>query len=100
MGLQWVRLEMWSDVTSANKVKYSAEPRHLAPEDIRRELLGRRDSQEDLDAQRGNSPRLFFFTSDLCSLVLGTMQGDSLSKENLQGYMDLLRESGAFDQSM
>ena len=56
MALQRVCLEMWSDVTSVNKVEYSGGPHHLAPEDIRRELLGRRDSQEDLDAQRGNSP--------------------------------------------
>ena len=46
-------------------------------------------------------PFFFFFTLLILSLlVLGTMQGDSLSKENLQGYVNLLRESGAFDQSM
>lgn len=34
----------------------------------------------------------------LHSLVVGEMKGDSLSRENLQGYMDLLRGSGAFDK--
>ncbi|KAF9643984.1 hypothetical protein BDM02DRAFT_3191015 [Thelephora ganbajun] len=56
----------------------------LAREDITRALRERQDSHEDLDTQR----------------VLRSMQGDSLSKENLRGYMDLLRESGAFDKSM
>jgi hypothetical protein len=76
-----------------------AGPRPLTAEEIQQELQQRRDSQEEENAQRGiyvsvlvSYPRFQFF------LVLGAMTGDSLSEENVKGYMDLLRASGAFDK--
>lgn len=44
-----------------------------------------------------DSPFLFLTTSPP---VLGSMKGDSLSQENLEGYIELLQASGAFDQPM
>ncbi|KAF9642261.1 hypothetical protein BDM02DRAFT_3273532 [Thelephora ganbajun] len=44
-------------------------------------LVTRRDSREDIEAQR----------------VLETIQGDSLSRENMEAYIDILRNCGALE---
>ena len=59
----------------------------------------RRDSLEDIAAQRGIPPVFFFSFSPLIkSTVLETIQGDSLSRENMEAYIDILRNAGALEE--
>jgi len=61
--------------------------------------LGRRDSREDVAAQQGIFPGRFFSTvGDNSVLVLETIQGDSLSRENMKAYIDILRDYGALEK--
>lgn len=61
--------------------------------------LGRRDSREDIEAQRGIFPGLFLSAAGYdYILVLETIKGDSLSRENMEAYIDILRKYGALEK--
>jgi len=57
--------------------------------------LGRRHSQEDAAAQRGIFPNRFLYVANHnLAPVLETMRGDSLSRENMEAYVNILRNFG------
>jgi hypothetical protein len=90
-----VRTQKWM-FSSFTDEGSTGRSRHLTPEDITREIQRRRDSHEDLDAQQGTYSIIPPSPLTFSPPVLGTMQGDSLAKANVQGYLRLLRASGAF----